>query len=450
MNHPTTLQSLSSTVGSKVTELSNLLKTAGLPEPSFAEKSYADFALETTASTDKAVRQVRNDLIDAAKDIIRLAMGPVDQVLSLAWSASDTANINIINTFSIAQNVPFGSSISAKDLSAATGLPLDELTRTVRYAITNGIFTEYTPGLFAHSAASAALARNKHLRDICDFNTDFLAAIQIKLAEALKARALGASDAPHAAFNVAYRTKDDLFEFFHKETDLNAKYHGYLAGRVNTPLWSVDRLLTAWDWGALGDATVVDCGGSSGHTCVSLAPICPQTKFIVQDMSVDAMDLGRENVTFLSSSDSSSPYHDLNSRITFATHNFFTEQKTLADVYIFRHILHDWDDENSVKIIKALVPALEKKSAESNGRRPRVLISEGIVPPAPEKRRGTLTEKMIRIEDSIMLAAHNARERNVQDFIEIFKTADPRFTFIGESSGAKEGAFQSLLEFEFV
>lgn len=135
---------------------------------------------------------------------------------------------------------------------------MDELTRTVRYAITNGIFTEYTPGLFAHSAASAALARNKHLRDICDFNTDFLAAIQIKLAEALKARALGASDAPHAAFNVAYRTKDDLFEHFHKDTDLNAKYHGYLAGRVNTPLWSVDRLLTAWDWGALGDATVVD------------------------------------------------------------------------------------------------------------------------------------------------------------------------------------------------
>jgi 6-hydroxytryprostatin B O-methyltransferase len=86
MNHPTTLQSLSSTIKLKVTELSNLLKTAGLPEPSFAEKSYADFAHETTASTDNAIRQVRNDLIDAAKDIIRLAMGPVDQVLSLAWS----------------------------------------------------------------------------------------------------------------------------------------------------------------------------------------------------------------------------------------------------------------------------------------------------------------------------------------------------------------------------
>jgi 6-hydroxytryprostatin B O-methyltransferase len=49
-----------------------------------------------------------------------------------------------------------------------------------------------------------------------------------------------------------------------------------------------------------------------------------------------------------------------------------------------------------------------------------------------------------------MLAAHNARERNVQDFIDIFQNADTRFTFIGVTSGAKEGAFQSLLEFEFV
>lgn len=48
-----------------------------------------------------------------------------------------------------------------------------------------------------------------------------------------------------------------------------------------------------------------------------------------------------------------------------------------------------------------------------------------------------------------MLAAHNARERNVQDFIAIFQTADSRFSFIGETSGAKEGAFQSLLEFKF-
>jgi 6-hydroxytryprostatin B O-methyltransferase len=49
-----------------------------------------------------------------------------------------------------------------------------------------------------------------------------------------------------------------------------------------------------------------------------------------------------------------------------------------------------------------------------------------------------------------MLAAHNARERNVQDFIDIFQTAHPRFTFNGETSGAKPGAFQSLLVFEFV
>lgn len=88
MNHPTTLQSLSKTVNVKVTELSSLLKDAGLPEPSFAEDSHSDFAVEKGSLVDDELRKVRNELIDAAKDIVRLAMGPVDQILSLAWSVS--------------------------------------------------------------------------------------------------------------------------------------------------------------------------------------------------------------------------------------------------------------------------------------------------------------------------------------------------------------------------
>lgn len=48
-----------------------------------------------------------------------------------------------------------------------------------------------------------------------------------------------------------------------------------------------------------------------------------------------------------------------------------------------------------------------------------------------------------------MLAAHNARERSVQDFDKIFMSASPRFSFVRETSGTRSGAFQSLLEFEY-
>lgn len=118
------------------------------------------------------------------------------------------------------------------------------------------------------------------------------------------------------------------------------------------------------------------------------------------------MTMGREKISSLSSSDPSSPYHDLSSRITFFTHDFFTEQKTFADVYLFRHILHDWSDDDSLKILQSLVPALEKNVAQNNKASPRVLISEGIVPAPPEKRRGTVAGKMIRLVASVPLFSY--------------------------------------------
>lgn len=97
MNSPPTLHSLSSTIYSKASELSELLKTAGLPEPSFSEKSHGDFAEDTATAADAAFRKTRDDLINAATDIIRLAMGPIDQILSLAWS------VRMLRTMSISE-----------------------------------------------------------------------------------------------------------------------------------------------------------------------------------------------------------------------------------------------------------------------------------------------------------------------------------------------------------
>jgi 6-hydroxytryprostatin B O-methyltransferase len=48
-----------------------------------------------------------------------------------------------------------------------------------------------------------------------------------------------------------------------------------------------------------------------------------------------------------------------------------------------------------------------------------------------------------------MLAAHNARERTVSDFVRLFEEASPRFLLKGVTSGAEAGSFNSLLEFEF-
>lgn len=77
------LESLSSAITAKSAQISKLLAAKSLPAPTFGEQSYADFANE-----DSELRKARNDLVDAAKDILRLAQGPEDHILQLAWSVS--------------------------------------------------------------------------------------------------------------------------------------------------------------------------------------------------------------------------------------------------------------------------------------------------------------------------------------------------------------------------
>ncbi|KAJ5529222.1 hypothetical protein N7527_002615 [Penicillium freii] len=423
-----TLESLASTVYAKANELAELTKEHGVG-PSIESPGGSDLSTIAPSKT-------RNELIRAAKDLIYLAMGPTDHVLSLAWSAGDSANLDLLTRFQIPQLVPLDSSISMSDLSAAAGLPEDVLARSIRYGTANGLFREIAPNQIAHSSASAELHNNGHLRNVVHFGVQFLQKILMSIPSVMVVKEDKNTDKiPKTAFNLAFNTEENLFEYFAHSKDLNMKYHEYLIGRVNTHLWSMDRLRAAWDWVSLGPKTIVDIGGSSGHTVLAIAPLASEAEFIVQDNNnVDALDMGRKLVLL-----SAEP--GVASRVSFQSHNFFEPQPVSADGYILRHILHDWNDEDSVSILKALLPAIKPGA--------KVFISEGILPDPPAQRLNTLTEKMVLIEDQFMLAAHDARERTVGDFIRLFQTASPKFRLVGVTSGVEAGAFQSLLEFEF-
>ncbi len=40
---------------------------------------------------------------------------------------------------------------------------------------------------------------------------------------------------------------------------------------------------------------------------------------------------------------------DVTGRIEFMVHDFFTEQRVTADVYLFRYIFHDWSNHHVIK-----------------------------------------------------------------------------------------------------
>lgn len=70
-----------STIVEKTTTLSLLLGQQNVAQPTFTEDGHNPYQGENAD-----LRQIRYDIVRAAQDLLRLAQGPEDQILQLAWS----------------------------------------------------------------------------------------------------------------------------------------------------------------------------------------------------------------------------------------------------------------------------------------------------------------------------------------------------------------------------
>ncbi len=138
----------------------------------------------------------------------------------------------------------------------------------------------------------------------------------------------------------------------------------------------ISSLLEHYPWGAIGEGTIVDVGGSHGTRAIAIAERFPSLHCIVLDLPEVVAD-GPSKIP-----------SDLKSRVTFAAHDFFTmppEVAKGADVYLFCRIFHNWSDKYSIKILRCLIPALKYGA--------RFLISD-ICLPEPNVLPSTLEKKM--------------------------------------------------------
>jgi len=83
-----------------------------------------------------------------------------------------------------------------------------------------------------------------------------------------------------------------------------------------------------------------------------------------------------------------------------------------ADAYTLKYILHDWNDERSVRILKSCRAAMTGKS--------RLLVIDSVIPPGNEP--GYV--KLLDIEMLII----GGRERTKADFAAIFGQAGLKLT----------------------
>lgn len=114
--------------------------------------------------------------------------------------------------------------------------------------------------------------------------------------------------------------------------------------------------------------------------------------------------------------------------MTYSAHNFFNPQPVQADIYMIKLILHDWPDQESVQILRGLVPAMKPGARvlfiDYVGKQDE-LASAAEGPPLPRsiQQFGTST-------DLRMLALFSAKERPVGAWKDIFRQADERFDLV--------------------
>jgi hypothetical protein len=100
--------------------------------------------------------------------------------------------------------------------------------------------------------------------------------------------------------------------------------------------------------------------------------------------------------------------------------DFFGQIPADGDVYVLKRVIHDWEDEHSVRILRNC------RAAMTNGA--RLLLSEGIVPSGGEPSEAKLF-------DINMLVSCGALERTVQEYGDLLDAAGFEMTRVIPTRG---------------
>ncbi|KAM5343387.1 hypothetical protein ACJ41O_011924 [Fusarium nematophilum] len=418
-----TMGDLTKKLAGQVHALDKYLRLSGHELPSF-DRDTPSVVVPNDAP--ESVHFAREHIMNYALQIFQLAAGPSDYLANLQTGYHYVACLQWLCTFKIFDLVPLEGKISYAELARNAQVSESRLKSVARMAMTNGLFVESPAEHIAHSATSALLRTSQNFSDWAVFMCDISAPTAAGMVEAHK-RWPDDIDKTHTAYNVAFDTDVTFFQHLKQLPERQKHFAGYMRNVASSRGTHLKHMVNGFDWAGLGKAVVVDVGGSTGHSSVALANCFPQLDFIVQDLA-SVVPGGEQYVASLADA-------SLAERIKFQPHNFFEPQPiTGADVYLLRMILHDWPFEDSVQILKNLVPALKGGS--------RILIMDTVLPvpgsiPAAK-------ERLLRVRDLTMMQVFNSLERGIEDWKAIFAKADSRLEV--KSVSHPPGSNLSLIE----
>lgn len=315
--------------------------------------------------------------------------------------------------------------LDAEALASKTGMDVILFSRLVRHLVAMNLIT-LENGVYRGTTLSNGLAGENYQQSIrfcydvsrpsfSDFPSFFKG-------NGYKAPALGSIEGP---FQSAHKVDISFPQWLVKTAPYLEYFNSYMSAyRAGKPDWCdagfypvVDRLLTGFD-ASVSDVVLVDVGGGKGHDIATFASKFSPVpgRLVLQD---------REQAI-------NSIPADENRQFEATAHDIFTEQPVKnARAYYMHSVPHGFGDEDAVKIMANLVPALAKGYS-------RVLLNEIVV--SEEKPVESMTNM-----DLIMLAHMGAKERTEAGWRSILTRAGLKVVNIYSYPGVAESLIEAEL-----
>jgi hypothetical protein len=287
-----------------------------------------------------------------------------------------------------------GGARNVAELAAEAGAREDALYRLLRSLASLGVFEETEPRRFAANPAAELLRADSResVRDLVLWMADpFHFRVYAELLHSIR------TGEPA----VEKVTGVPVFEYLTQDRELSESFNNAMT-LFSRPV--IQAALKVYDFSGID--VLVDVAGGHGEVLLSILGKYPDMRGILFDVNhVIAGAVPRIEASGLAD------------RCTTVAGDFFKSVPLDGNAYIMKHIIHDWDDERALIILKNIREGLDKKSGG------RVILLEAVLQSGNKPDMG----KLIDLE---MLVMPGGRERTADEFEDLFERAGFELTRI--------------------
>lgn len=268
-------------------------------------------------------------------------------------------------------------------LAALGGVQAEHLNRVLRFLATRGVFREGEEGTYHLTTAASLLRSDSPLA---------MSSVVLLLTDELYWLPAGRLEDTVRKGSTVFEEifGAPLFEFLAGDEERGRVFHTALDDLSATEHGGV-----VASYGFPETGTVVDVGGGRGGLLYEA---------LTKNPRLDGILLDHESVVAGHRLDDPA----IKGRWKTVPGDFFTDMPAGGDVYLLKRILHDWNDADSVRLLKACRAAMSDRG--------RVLVIDTVVPPGNDPHPSKLS-------DMAMMIVFDGKERTEDELASLFTQA---------------------------